>query len=278
MEVKDLNTPAKNTWCPGCGNFGILAAFKQALVEMNVDPAQVVIVTGIGCHGKISNYLKVNSFQSIHGRVIPVATAIKLSNHDLNVVGFSGDGDGYAIGIAHLIHAAKRNIDITVLVHNNQVFGLTTGQTTPTSERGFKSKSTPFGNMEDPLNPLAISLVSGASFVARGFAGDPNHLKQLIIAGMKHKGFALIDVLQPCVTFYNTFQLYREKCYKLDGHDSTNFKAALEKSYETEKIPIGIFYQVKKPLYRESIEQLSSGVLVKQKLQADISELINEFR
>ena len=177
-----------------------------------------------------------------------------------------------------MIHAAKRNIDITVLVHNNHVFGLTTGQTTPTSNKGYKSKSTPFGNIEDPLNPLALSLVSGASFVARGFAGDLNHLKELIIAGMQHKGFALIDVLQPCVTFNNTFKLYREKTYKLENHDSSNMKATLEKTYETDKIPIGIFYQVDKPVYRDGIEQLSKGPLVKQKLQVDINKLIGKLR
>jgi len=242
-----LQTQVKKVWCPGCGNYAILTAFTAAIEELGIEPEKLVVISGIGCHGRITDYLNVNTFHTIHGRVIPLATGIKLANPELTVVGFSGDGDAYAIGLGHLPHAARRNIDITVIIHNNQVFGLTTGQYTPTSPKGFKSRSTPYGSLEEPLNPLLLALASGATFVARGFAGDITHLKMLIKEAIKHRGFALIDVLQPCVTYYNTYQYYRERVYKLQNHNPTDLRQAIEKALEWgDKIPIGILYKIEK--------------------------------
>jgi len=250
-----LQTSVKKTWCPGCGNYAILSAFIAAMQELNIRPEKIVIVSGIGCHGRMSDYLNVNSFHTIHGRVIPLATGIKLANPELTVVGFSGDGDAYSIGIGHLPHAARRNINITLIVHNNQVFGLTTGQYTPTSPKGFRSRSSPYGSLEEPLNPLLLALASGATFVARGFAGDVSHLKILIKEAINHKGFAILDVLQPCVTYYNTYQYYRERVYKLEDHDPTDFYQAIKKALEwNDRIPIGIFYKIQRETLDEHVK------------------------
>ena len=261
--VKELKTYAQNTWCPGCGNFGILTSIKKALVDLEADGLDlnsVAIVSGIGCHAKIVDYINVNSFYSIHGRVPPPMSGIKLANPDLTVIGFAGDGDAYGEGIEHLIFSAKRNLDLTFIVHNNRVYGLTTGQFTPTSPAGFKGRSTPKGSPEDPLNPIELMLSSGATFVARGFTANMKHLQALIKAGVNHKGFSFIDVLQPCFTFFNTYDFYNDRVYEFssDDHDASDRKAAFTKAEEWaygegEQIPIGIFYQVEKPTYNEKL-------------------------
>jgi len=261
--AKKLETYAQNTWCPGCGNFGILNSIKKVLADLKqegFDLGKVVMASGIGCHAKIVDYIKVNSFYSIHGRVPPPITGIKLANPDLVVIGHAGDGDAYGEGIEHLIFSAKRNINVTFIVHNNRVYGLTTGQFTPTSPPGFVGRSTPGGSPEDPLNPIELMLSAGAGFVARGFAGKQKHLQRLMKAGIKHQGFAFIDVLQPCFTFYNTYDFYNQRVYELtDGeYDSTDrdaaFARAREWTYgEGERIPIGIFYQVERPTYDEKL-------------------------
>jgi len=247
-------TSRKIVWCPGCGNFAILTAFKNALANLGLKPEKVVAVGGIGCHGRITDYLNVNGFHTIHGRVLPLATGIKLANPELVVVGFAGDGDAYAIGIGHLPHAARRNVDITYIVHDNMVFGLTTGQFTPTTPYGMRTRSSPRGTYEEPINPILFALSIGASFVARGFAGDVKHLTYLIEEAIKHRGFAFIDVLQPCVTFYNTYAYYRQRVYKLkdESHDYTSSEEALRKAREWgDKIPIGIFYKASKPTFSD---------------------------
>ena len=247
-------TNRKIVWCPGCGNFAILTAFKNALANLGLKPEKVVAVSGIGCHGRITDYLNVNGFHTIHGRVLPLATGIKLTNPKLVVVGFAGDGDAYAIGIGHLPHAARRNVDITYIVHDNMVFGLTTGQFTPTTPYGVPTRSSPRGTYEEPMNPILFALSVGASFVARGFAGDVKHLTYLIEEAIKHRGFAFIDVLQPCVTFYNTYAYYRQRVYKLEdeGHDYTSGEEAFRKAREWgDKIPIGIFYKTSKPTFSD---------------------------
>lgn len=249
-----LETNTEITWCPGCGNFGILQAFKLALNELIQEGEKkenFVIASGIGCHAKIVDYVNINSFYSIHGRVPPTLTGMKLANKNLKVIGFSGDGDAYAEGIAHLIHAAKRNTDITMIIHDNEVFALTTGQFTPTSPRGFKGKSTPFGNIENPINPLKLLLVSGATFVARGYTVKVDHLKELIKQAIKHRGFAIIDVLQPCISFNNTYQFFNERIYELQNFDTSNLEEAIKKVEEKEKIPIGIFYKVEKDIFED---------------------------
>jgi len=248
-----LNTYAKNTWCPGCGNFGILASLKQAISSF--ERSNIVLVGGIGCSSKIVDYLNVNTFSALHGRPIASAEGIKLANPKLKVIVSSGDGGSYNEGISHLIHAAKRNIDITVLIHDNRNFALTTSQFTATSPEGFKGKSTPLGSIEKPFNPLVLMLSSGATFIARGYSGRIEHLKNLIVKGIKHKGFSFIEILQPCVSFFDTYQLYNEKTYLLGEKDLTSKEKALKKAMEWDynndsKIPIGLFYKVDKPIFK----------------------------
>ncbi|MGD8565909.1 MAG: thiamine pyrophosphate-dependent enzyme [Candidatus Bathyarchaeota archaeon] len=268
VTLEDLKTPKTNSWCPGCGNFGILMAFKKAIITLGLEREQVVTVSGIGCHGKISNYVKVNGFHGIHGRVLPLATGIALVNPALKVVGFAGDADCYDEGWGHVSHAIRRNIDMTFIVHNNMVLGLTTGQTTATSQTGFKSKSTPHGSIPPMLNPIAHALVSHSTFAARGFAGDTRHLSDLIVEAIKHKGFSFLDVLQPCVTFnyLNTYDWFNQRIYKLDeeGHDHADKKKAIEKSFEWgDRIPIGLFYKEDRPTYRDGLPQVKDVPLTK---------------
>jgi len=255
----DLDTPVENTWCPGCGDFGILQAVKMAFNELHeadeVRLENLVISSGIGCHAKIFDYVKVNGFYSIHGRVPATISGIKIANPELEVVGFSGDGDAYNEGVSHLIHAARRNVDSTMIVHDNRVFALTTGQFTPTSPKGFKGKSTPGGSIERPLNPIHLMLANDASFVARGFPGKLVHLKGLIKDAIRHPGFSIINVLQPCVTFYNLWEYYKERVYDLNerGHDTSDLQEAWKKSEENDdEIPIGVFYKEE----RETFEGL----------------------
>ncbi|MBI5208195.1 MAG: 2-oxoacid:ferredoxin oxidoreductase subunit beta [Candidatus Firestonebacteria bacterium] len=251
MNTKNLDTNAVNTWCPGCGNFAILNSIKavfKSLAEEGLPLENVVIVSGIGCHAKIVDYVNVNSFYSIHGRVAPAAEGIKLGNPKLKVIGFAGDGDTYGEGLEHLIFAAKRNIDITMIIHNNRVYGLTTGQYTPTSPMGFKGRSTPKGTKEMPLNPLELMLASGATFIARGYSSKLDLLKKIFKEAILHNGFAIVDVLQVCMTFFNMYDYYNKKTYELMDHDAQNYYNALNKIREWDynndnPIPLGVFYR-----------------------------------
>jgi 2-oxoglutarate ferredoxin oxidoreductase subunit beta len=281
--MQDLSTPVTNTWCPGCGNFGILMALKRAIIQLGLGPEEVVAVTGIGCHGKLTNYVKVNGIHVIHGRVLPSAAAIKLANTKLTVIGFAGDGDAYNIGMGHFPHAARRNHDVTYVVHNNLIYGLTTGQASPTSKTGHRTRSTPRGVFELAVNPVAQALSSDASFVARGYAGDMHHLTELLKQAITFKGFALVDVLQPCVAWnrVNTYDFYKERVYKLEeeGHDQTDLVKAHERALEwEERIPIGVFYRVERDVYRDNFPFLLGEPLARRKLDdIDISELLREF-
>ncbi len=268
---QELTTKEKPNWCPGCGDFGILLAVKHALEALEVEQHKVVMVGGIGCSGKIPYWVNVNGFAALHGRALPVATGVKLANNDLTVLINGGDGDGYGIGVGHLIHALRRNLDMTYLVHNNQVYGLTKGQTSPTSDTGFVTNSTPDGSIEEPVNPIALALSSHGTFVARGYAGDVAHLTDLIVKGIKHKGFALIDILQPCYTFnhVNTYDWYGSQIYKLEETDylPKDKQAAFAKAQEwTPKIPIGIFYEEKHKTYEEQLPEIRKKPLVMQSL------------
>jgi 2-oxoglutarate ferredoxin oxidoreductase subunit beta len=272
----------KPTWCPGCGNFGILKALNKALIDMKIQPHQILLVSGIGQAGKLPHYTRGNVFNSLHGRPIPPAIGARIANSELTVIAISGDGDAYGEGGNHFLHACRRNHDITYLVHNNQVYGLTKGQASPTSDVGFVTKTTPYG-AASPVNPIALAIVSGASFVGRGFAGDINHLSDLIGKGIYHRGFAIIDILQPCVSFNhkNTFQWYKERVYKLEGekHDPGDKKAALEKALEWgDKIPIGVIYQKDLPVYEDQLPALSKESLVRQEIApANVERLLAEF-
>lgn len=254
-----LTTNAENTWCKGCGNFGILSAISQVLTDFardGFDLHNFVIASGIGCHAKIVDYLNINSFYCIHGRVPPVVTGIKLANRLLTVIGFAGDGDAYGEGLEHLVMSAKRNIDVTMIIHDNRVYGLTTGQFTPTSPVGFRGRSTPRGSLEPPLNPILLMLSAGATFVARCYSGKIEHLVEVIKAAIKHKGFAFIDVLQPCFTFFNTYAFYNSNTYVMEDHDPTDFKKAIERAMEWQmtdegRIPLGIFYKTERETFDE---------------------------
>jgi len=271
VELSDLQTTGVPNWCPGCGNYSIWQAVKRAIVELELDPKDVVIVSGIGCSGKYPYWIRTYGFHSIHGRTLPVATGIRIANHNLNVIAVGGDGDGYSEGMNHIIHAARRNIDLAYFVCNNQIYGLTTGQVSPTSLRGSITKTTPSGSIEWPVNPVALALAAGATFVARGFAGDMRHLTDLMVKAITHKGFGFLDILQPCVTFnkVNTYQFFRKRVYKLqdEGHDTKDRMKAYEKAHEWgERIPIGVFYEEEKPTYESQLPQLSKQPLSEQSL------------
>lgn len=256
VELKDFHTVAKPDWCPGCGDFGIQVAVKQALTNLQIEPHMVAFVTDIGCSGKIAHWVNTYALHSLHGRAVPAATGVKFANRDLTVLIDAGDGGGYGIGVGHLVHALRRNIDMTYLIHDNMVYGLTKGQMTPTSCKGYKSPSSPFGAIEEPLNPMAMALSLGATFVARASAGDAIHLTKILEEAIKHKGFALVDIFQPCVTFnkINTYAYFLQNTYnldKLEGYDKHNFSMAMEKALEVTKYPIGILYQAQHATYEE---------------------------
>lgn len=264
-----LTSPNPPTWCAGCGDFGIWQAFREAAGRAGWNNRNSVAVAGIGCHGHIVNFIELTSFEGLHGRPIPVASGIKLANHRLNVFVFTGDGDCLAEGGNHFIHAARRNQNITVILHDNAIYGLTTGQTSPRSPKGFKSKSTPQGNLEEPLHPLRLALAAGATFLARGYSGDVPGLTNLMIKAQEHSGFAVLQVLQPCVTFNRTYThiFYQQNMYQLGpDHDASSKIAAYQKLLEwgIKQIPMGIFYQVREPAYEEQIVQLKKQPLVAQ--------------
>lgn len=269
MDQKGLGTYAQNTWCPGCGNFAILNAVKAVLSELSIagtGPENVVLVSGIGCHAKIVDYLNVNSFYSIHGRATPVAEALKIANPKLKVICFAGDGDAYGEGLEHLIFAAKRNIGITMIIHNNRVYGLTTGQYTPTSPLGFRGRSTPSGTKELPMNPLELMLSSGATYLARGTSHGIELLKSLFKEAIMHKGFALVDVLQVCVTYFNLYEYYDKKIYELKDHNCQDRNQALSKIREWDynsdsPIALGAFYKKEMPSFEDNLSIHTSDAI-----------------
>jgi len=256
-------------WCPGCGNFAILQALSEAIDEAGLDRRKLVLVSGIGQAAKTPHYTPANVFNGLHGRALPAATGIKLANHELNVVVTSGDGDMYGEGGNHFLHAVRRNIGVKAIVHNNQVYGLTKGQASPTSDLGFVTKIQTHGVISLPLNPLALAIVEDASFVARSATCDREHLKAMIAAALTHEGgFALLDILQPCVSFnrVNTFRWYKERVRKIpDSHDPYDRAAALELAFRWgEEIPIGVLYRSKRPSFESRLGVLQAGPLVKQ--------------
>jgi 2-oxoglutarate ferredoxin oxidoreductase subunit beta len=271
----------RTAWCPGCGNFGILTSVKQALVNLDLEPHQVLMVSGIGQAGKLPHYTKANVFNSLHGRAIPVAIGAKLANPGLTVIAIGGDGDGYAEGGNHTLHAMRRNHDITYLVHDNQVYGLTKGQASPTSDSGFVTKTTLHG-ADPPVAPVALAIAAGATFVARSFSGDLPHLSRTIAEGIRHKGFALVDILQPCATFNrkNTWAWYQERIYYLPKeYEPGDSLTAYEKAHEWgERIPIGVFYRKEEPTFESRIQTLKDGPLSQQKPTVrEMEGLVAEF-
>ncbi len=251
----DLTTYCENTWCPGCGNFGIFNSVKAAIKQLEgkgVRRSDLFMCAGIGCHGKIFDYLAVSGFYGLHGRSMSTAQGVKLANPSLRVFTFCGDGDAYGEGLEHMLFAAKRNSGIAVVVHNNGVYGLTVGQFTPVSKRGFKGPSSPRGSVEEPLNPLALILEAGATFVARGYSGKPAHLTDLLVQALSHDGFAYVDVLQPCVSFNDTYKLYNESVEIVPGPAKSREEAiALVK--RGGKIPIGLFWEERKEPFHKAL-------------------------
>ncbi len=269
-----LKSPIFPTWCPGCGDFGIWSAIKKALSELAIPEEKLVIVYGVGCSGNMADFLRCYGFHALHGRAIPVAEAIKLANHDLTVLVVAGDGDTYGEGMGHFIAAARGNHNITLLVHNNETYGLTTGQASPTTEKGRKTKSTPTGQIELPVNPIALAVSSGATWIGRGFAGNIPLTTELVKKAILHKGFSLLDVFQPCVTFnkVNTHQWYNQRVYQIEGEAHSDRAKAWALSQETEKLPLGVFYeQTPTPSYHEQVSALQGGKTLVSQLIAQVS-------
>ncbi len=271
--VKTRVVEVSPDWCPGCGDFGVLSSLKKATLEKDIKSHEMLLVSGIGCSSNLPGYVNAYGVHSLHGRALPVATGAKLANHQLKVVITGGDGDGFGIGVGHFIHAMRRNLDLTYVVMDNEIYGLTTGQASPTTMKDHKTKTTPRGNVEQPINPLMLALVSGATFVARAFSGQPAHLTALIEQGIAHKGFAFIDVFSPCVTYnkLNTYKWFKERIYKLEDEapdrDPTDFSDAMSTAMEfDDRIPIGLIYKVEKPTYEDSEPVLLNGPLIKQPL------------
>jgi 2-oxoglutarate ferredoxin oxidoreductase subunit beta len=263
---RDFDGGERPTWCPGCGNHAILNGIKMALAEHNIAPHELLIVTGIGCGSKLPHYMKINGFHTLHGRSVAVATGARLANHRFRVMTVHGDGDGYGEGMSHFLNAARRNIRIVDVVQDNRIYGLTKGQYSPTSERGKRTPTSPEGSIDGPVQPLALAITAGATFVARGYSGELQHLAWLIGEALEHPGYALVDVLQPCVSFNRSYayDFYNDRVYKLEdeeGYNPADRTVAWEKAHEWgERIPIGIFYRGEPaPSYEEQVPALKAG-------------------
>ena len=265
LKAKDFNGKVDPDWCPGCGDFGVLSSLQKACVDLELHPHEILTVSGIGCSSNFPGFFNSYGMHTLHGRALPFATGAKLANHELTVIVTGGDGDGYGIGGNHFTHLARRNVDLTYIVMNNQIYGLTVGQTSPTSEFGMKTKSTPFGSLETPLNPITAAIMNGATFVARGYSADPKGLTDLLCQAIQHKGFSLVDVFSPCVTFNkdNTYDWFKPRVKKLEDeeHAFHDWKAACEQALVWgEKIYYGKFFQVeKKPTLNDLEPVLNEG-------------------
>jgi 2-oxoglutarate/2-oxoacid ferredoxin oxidoreductase subunit beta len=284
---KEFRNNVKPNWCPGCGDFSVQAAIQRAAANVGLEPEQLAVISGIGCSGRISGYINAYGLHGIHGRSLPIAQGVKLANRELTVIASGGDGDGFAIGMGHTVHAIRRNLDVTYIVMDNQIYGLTKGQTSPRSAEGFKTKSTPEGSIESTLSPLEIALSAGATFVAQSFSSDLKQLTTLIEEGLKHKGFSLINVFSPCVTFnkVNTYDWFKENIVNLEqfpDYDPSNRIAAMTKIMETNGMVTGLIYQNKeRKAYDELIVGFKEEGLAKQDLQlsrADFDKLLAEFK
>ena len=252
LTAKDFKGPVNPDWCAGCGDFGVLNSLQRACAELGLRPHEIITVSGIGCSSNLPGYFNSNGMHTLHGRALAVATGAKMANHELTVIATGGDGDGYGIGGNHFVHTARRNVDLIYVVMNNQIYGLTTGQISPTSTIGMRTKSTPFGSVEMPVNPITSAIMNGATYVARGFSGDIKHLTQLIVNGIQHKGFALVDVFSPCVTFNhdNDNNFFKNRVQKLEDldHDPSDWKTACEKAMAWgDTIYTGLFFKEEIP-------------------------------
>ncbi len=283
---KDFRNSVKPNWCPGCGDFSVQAAIQRAAANVGLEPDNLAVVSGIGCSGRISGYINAFGFHGIHGRSLPIAQGVKMANRDLTVIASGGDGDGFAIGLGHTIHAIRRNIDVTYIVMDNQIYGLTKGQTSPRSDVGFKTKSTPQGSIESALSVMEMALTAGGTFIAQSFSTDLKELTALIEAGINHKGFSLINVFSPCVTYnkVNTYDWFKENLVKLsdiEGYDPHNKMSAMQTLMENKGLVTGLIYQNKE---QKSYQEMISGYSEKPLSQAELTisekqfdELVAEF-
>ncbi len=264
LQAKDFKGPVDPDWCPGCGDFGVLKGLQKVCAELGLWPHQIVTVSGIGCSSNLPGYINAYGMHTLHGRALAVATGVQMANHELTVIATGGDGDGYGIGGNHFVHTARRNVDLTYIVMNNQVYGLTTGQISPTSSKGMKTKSTPFGSVEMPVNPITSAIMNGATFVARGYSGDGKHLVELMKKAIQHKGFSLIDIFSPCVTFNHDYdyKFFKPRLKKLEdeGHDTSDWKSACEKALMWgDTIYTGLFLQKEQPTLDQLEPVLDEG-------------------
>ncbi|MDO3676360.1 2-oxoacid:ferredoxin oxidoreductase subunit beta [Paenibacillus ehimensis] len=285
--LKDFRNNIKPNWCPGCGDFSVQAAIQRAAANVGLEPEQLAVVSGIGCSGRISGYINAYGFHGVHGRSLPIAQGLKMANRELTVIAAGGDGDGFAIGMGHTVHAIRRNINITYIVMDNQIYGLTKGQTSPRSAEGFKTKSTPSGSIESALSPLEVALAAGATFVAQSFSSNLKQLTNLIEEGMKHEGFSFINVFSPCVTFnkVNTYEWFKEHIVDLEetpDYDSSNRVAAMTKIMETNSLVTGLIYQDKtRKSYEDMVAGFKPEALAKQNIkitEQEFEKLVAEFK
>jgi 2-oxoglutarate ferredoxin oxidoreductase subunit beta len=284
--MKDFKTE-KATWCPGCGDFGVLNALQKAVINLGIEPDDIVVVSGIGCSGKISQHFGGYGFHSLHGRSLPVAQAVKLANKDLTVIAAGGDGDGFGIGMGHFIHAMRRNVDITYIVMDNHIYGLTTGQASPTSDVGFNTKTSPYGTVEAPIHPIQLALAQGCSFIAQGFSGNIKQLTTLIEKAIWHKGFSFVNVFSPCVTFnkVNTYEFYKQELVNLDedeSYDPHDRVLALQRVAGRESLTVGLIYEdTTRPAFEDAVHGFPDEAIAKRDLtlsEADLAELVASFR
>jgi len=285
VSLKDFNVEILPTWCKGCGDFAILSAVKMALAERDLAPHQVFFATGVGCGSKLPHYMRSTGLHGLHGRTLALATGARLANHGLPVIAVHGDGDSFNEGMNHFIQTVRRNVNLVDIVQDNRIYGLTKGQYSPTSEKGKETPTSPRGAIERPVNPPALAMTVGATFVSRGYSGELQHLAWLIGQALDHPGYALVDVLQPCVTWNRSYAYgyYRERVYKLqeeEGYDTSDHGAAWEKAHEWgERIPIGIFYKDESlPSYEDQVPALQTGPLVKQPLERLTAEQVEALR
>ena len=284
---KDFRNNVKPNWCPGCGDFSVQAAIQKAAANVGLEPEEVAIITGIGCSGRLSGYVNSYGLHSIHGRSLPLAQGVKMANKDLTVIASGGDGDGFAIGMGHTIHALRRNMDMAYIIMDNQIYGLTKGQTSPSSAKGFVTKTTPKGNIEQNVAPLELALSSGATFVAQSFSSDIKELTHIIEEAINHKGFSFVNVFSPCVTYnkINTYDWFKENLTKLadiEDYDFSNKNQAIQTVMDKESMITGIIYQDKEtPSYEQQLEQLDETPLVKKSLKLEenqFEELVSQFK
>jgi 2-oxoglutarate ferredoxin oxidoreductase subunit beta len=271
----DYKSQVKPIWCPGCGDFGVLSAFYKAMADLQIDPANAVIVSGIGCSGRFPAFVEAYGFHGVHGRALPLATGVKMANPSLTVVVVGGDGDAFSIGAGHLPHAARRNVDLTYIVMDNEIYGLTKGQPSPTSPHGMERKASPYGSPDSPINPILMMLAYGASFVARGFSSRPKDVTELVKQGIRHKGFAFIQIYSPCVTFNDTYDHLREITQDLPpDHDPSNKMMAMERAMSLDPLYLGVYYRQERPSYDAQMAQVRE----KSGGQFSLEELIKKYR